>query len=210
MQFWQVISFKQNSDFFMTLENLKGKRILLASKSQRRHYLLKELGIKFEVVDNIQDDESYPEELPLEEIPVFLAKKKADKYDELLDENCILITADTIVWCNNRVLNKPDSYDEAYQMLSDLSDNKHTVITGVCLRSAEKEITFFATTDVYFTKLSDNEVDYYLRKFKPFDKAGAYGIQEWIGYIGVEKINGSYFNVMGLPVQKVYKGLKKF
>ena len=194
----------------MVLENLKGKRILLASKSPRRHYLLKELGIEFEVVDNYQDDEFYPEELPIEEIPVFLAKKKADKYKKLLDDDCILITADTIVWCNNRVMNKPDSYDEAYQMLYSLSDNKHTVITGVCLRSAEKENTFIATTDVYFTKLSDDEIKYYLRTFKPFDKAGAYGIQEWIGYIGVEKINGSYFNVMGLPVQKVYKELKKF
>ncbi len=194
----------------MVLENLKGKRILLASKSPRRHYLLKELGIEFEPVDNFQDDEFYPEELPIEEIPVFLAKKKADNYNELLDENCILITADTIVWCNNRVMNKPDSYDEAYRMLYSLSDNKHTVITGVCLRSAEKETTFIATTDVYFTKLSDDEIEYYLRKFKPFDKAGAYGIQEWIGYIGVEKIEGSYFNVMGLPVQKVYTELKKF
>lgn len=194
----------------MILENLKGKRILLASKSPRRHYLLKELGIEFEVVNNFQDDESYPEELPLEEIPVFLAKKKADNYNELLDDDCILITADTIVWCNNRVINKPGSYDEASQMLYRLSDNKHTVITGVCLRSAEKETTFIATTDVFFTKLSDNEIEYYLRKFKPFDKAGAYGIQEWIGYIGIEKIEGSYFNVMGLPAQKVYTELKKF
>jgi len=194
----------------MVLENLKGKKILLASKSPRRYYLLKELGIEFEQVDNFQDDEFYPEELHFEEIPVFLAKKKADKFNELLDENCILITADTIVWCKNSVLNKPDSFDEAYQMLRDLSDNKHTVITGVCLRSAKKEITFVATTDVYFTKLTGNEIEYYISKFKPFDKAGAYGIQEWIGYIGVEKINGSYFNVMGLPIQKVYKELKKF
>ncbi len=194
----------------MVLENLKGKRILLASKSPRRHYLLKELGIDFEPVDNFLDDESYPEEMPIEEIPVFLAKKKANNINELLNENSILITADTIVWCNNSVLNKPDSYDEAYQMLNSLSGNKHTVITGVCLRSSEKETTFIATTDVYFTKLSDGEIEYYLGKFKPFDKAGAYGIQEWIGYIGIEKINGSYFNVMGLPVQKVYKELKKF
>ena len=197
-------------NFFMVLENLKGKRILLASKSPRRHYLLKELGIEFEPVDNFQDDEFYPEEMPIEEIPVFLAKKKADNFNDLINDNCVLITADTIVCCNNSVLNKPDSYDEAYRMLNDLSDNKHTVITGVCLRSAEKETTFIATTDVYFTKLSNSEIDYYLRKFKPFDKAGAYGIQEWIGYIGVDKINGSYFNVMGLPTQKVYKELKKF
>jgi len=194
----------------MVLENLKGKRILLASKSPRRHYLLKELGIEFEPVDNFQDDEFYPEEMPIEEIPVFLAKKKADNFNDLINDNCVLITADTIVCCNNSVLNKPDSYDEAYRMLNDLSDNKHTVITGVCLRSAEKETTFIATTDVYFTKLSNSEIDYYLRKFKPFDKAGAYGIQEWIGYIGVDKINGSYFNVMGLPTQKVYKELKRF
>ncbi len=194
----------------MVLENLKGKKILLASKSPRRHYLLKELGIDFEPVDNFQDDESYPEEMPIEDIPVFLAKKKANSINELLDENSILITADTIVWCNNSVLNKPDSYDEAYQMLNSLSGNKHTVITGVCLRSAEKETTFIATTDVFFTKLSDGEIEYYIRKFKPFDKAGAYGIQEWIGYIGIEKIEGSYYNVMGLPIQKVYKELKKF
>lgn len=195
---------------FMVLENLKGKRILLASKSPRRHYLLRELGIDFEVVDNFKDDEFYPENMAISEIPVYLAKKKADKYNELLDDASILIAADTIVWCDNKVVNKPGSYDEAYQMLHRLSDNKHTVITGVCLRSAKKETTFTATTDVYFTKLSDNEIKYYLEKFKPFDKAGAYGIQEWIGFIGIEKIEGSYFNVMGLPVQKVYKELKKF
>lgn len=195
---------------FMVLENLKGKRILLASKSPRRHYLLQELGIDFEVVDNFKDDEFYPENMAISEIPVYLAKKKADKYNELLDDASILIAADTIVWCDNKVVNKPGSYDEAYQMLHRLSDNKHTVITGVCLRSAKKETTFTATTDVYFTKLSDNEIKYYLEKFKPFDKAGAYGIQEWIGFIGIEKIEGSYFNVMGLPVQKVYKELKKF
>lgn len=194
----------------MVLENLKGKRILLASKSPRRHYLLRELGIDFEVVDNFKDDEFYPENMAISEIPVYLAKKKADKYNELLDDASILIAADTIVWCDNKVVNKPGSYDEAYQMLHQLSDNKHTVITGVCLRSAKKETTFTATTDVYFTKLSDNEIKYYLEKFKPFDKAGAYGIQEWIGFIGIEKIEGSYFNVMGLPVQKVYKELKKF
>lgn len=194
----------------MVLENLKGKRILLASKSPRRHYLLQELGIDFEVVDNFKDDEFYPENMAISEIPVYLAKKKADKYNELLDDASILIAADTIVWCDNKVVNKPGSYDEAYQMLHRLSDNKHTVITGVCLRSAKKETTFTATTDVYFTKLSDNEIKYYLEKFKPFDKAGAYGIQEWIGFIGIEKIEGSYFNVMGLPVQKVYKELKKF
>lgn len=194
----------------MVLENLKGKRILLASKSPRRHYLLKGLGIDFKTVDNFQDDESYPENMAISEIPVYLAKKKADKYNELLDDASILIAADTIVWCDNKVVNKPGSYDEAYRMLHRLSDNKHTVITGVCLRSAKKETTFTATTDVYFTKLSDNEIKYYLEKFKPFDKAGAYGIQEWIGYIGIEKIEGSYFNVMGLPVQKVYKELKKF
>lgn len=194
----------------MVLENLKGKRILLASKSPRRHYLLQELGIDFEVVDNFKDDEFYPENMAISEIPVYLAKKKADKYNELLDDASILIAADTIVWCDNKVVNKPGSYDEAYQMLHRLSDNKHTVITGVCLRSAKKETTFTATTDVYFTKLSDNEIKYYLKKFKPFDKAGAYGIQEWIGFIGIEKIEGSYFNVMGLPVQKVYKELKKF
>lgn len=195
---------------FMVLENLKGKRILLASKSPRRHYLLRELGIDFEVVDNFKDDEFYPENMAISEIPVYLAKKKADKYNELLDDASILIAADTIVWCDNKVVNKPGSYDEAYQMLHRLSDNKHTVITGVCLRSAKKETTFTATTDVYFTKLSDNEIKYYLEKFKPFDKAGAYGIQEWIGFIGIEKIEGSYFNVMGLPIQKVYKELKKF
>lgn len=194
----------------MILENLKGKKILLASKSPRRHYLLKELGINFDVVDNYISDESYPGKLSKEEIPAFLAKKKADSCIECLDENSILITADTIVLYNNRILNKPESFDEGYKMLNNLSGNKHTVITGVCLMSVEKETIFIATTDVWFTKLSDNEIHYYLNKFKPYDKAGAYGIQEWIGYIGVEKIKGSYFNVMGLPIQKVYKELKEF
>lgn len=194
----------------MILENLKGKEILLASKSPRRHYLLDKLGIEFKVVNDLTVDESYPAEIKPEEVPSFLAKRKADVYYEKLKNNSILITADTIVLNNNEILNKPQNKDKAYEMLEALSGSKHVVITGVCIRSAQKDCTFNATSNVWFTELSDREIQYYINKYKPYDKAGAYGIQEWIGYIGVEKIEGSFFNVMGLPVQKLYRELKRF
>lgn len=191
------------------LENIKGKKVILASKSPRRHFLLGELGIDFDIVENHDVAEDYPPNMTPEEIPVYLAKKKATEFSGTLGSDTILITADTIVWCDGRVLNKPEDREDAVRILKRLSGNKHTVYTGVCILSGNKEVSFFAKTDVYFASLTDKEIDHYLKEYKPYDKAGAYGIQEWIGYIGIEKIDGSYFNVMGLPVQKLYRELKK-
>ncbi len=192
------------------LQNVKGKKVILASKSPRRHFLLGELGIDFEIVENHDVDEDYPLDMKPEKIPVYLAKKKAAGFSGILSNDSILITADTIVWCKGKVLSKPEDKEDAFRILKKLSGNKHTVITGVCIKSLSKEVTFIATTDVYFATLTEEEIDHYLEEYKPYDKAGAYGIQEWIGYIGIEKINGSYFNVMGLPIQKLYHELKKF
>ncbi len=190
-------------------EKLAKYRFILASKSPRRQFLLTELGIPFELVSK-EVDESFPEQLQKEEIPLFLARKKADAFEGELDDKTIVITADTIVWINNHVLNKPADAEEARVMLRELSGNRHEVFTGVCLKSANKEIAFSVCTIVYFRELTDGEIDYYISQYKPFDKAGAYGAQEFIGYIGVEKIEGSYFNVMGLPVKELYEELVKF
>lgn len=139
----------------------------------------------------------------------FSLKKKAKHFAHSIQKNELLITADTIVILNDQVLNKPNDREEAIEMLQKLSSNKHTVLTGVCLLLNNQYHTFYSTTDVYFKKLSASEIEYYVETYKPFDKAGAYGIQEWIGYIGIERINGSYFNVMGLPLQRLYEELKK-
>jgi len=192
------------------LENIKGKKVILASKSPRRHFLLGELGIDFEIVENHDVEEEYPPDMKPEEIPVYLARKKAAEFSGTLSQDTILITADTIVWCDGSVLNKPTDREDACRILKKLSGNKHTVVTGVCILSLDKEVSFYATTDVYFASLTEEEIDHYLQEYKPYDKAGAYGIQEWIGYIGIEKIDGSYFNVMGLPIQKLYRELKIF
>jgi septum formation protein len=189
---------------------LKGKRLILASKSPRRQQLLRELGVDFEVMANGDDDELFPEDLTMTEIPIFLAKHKAQPLLGKLSENAILITSDTIVWCKGQVIGKPIDEEDAFRILSLLSGTKHTVVTGICLSSTAKTKSFHVTTDVYFRKLADDEIAYYIKKYKPFDKAGAYGIQEWIGFIGVERIDGSYFNVMGLPVQQVYTELQNF
>jgi septum formation protein len=189
---------------------LKGKQLVLASKSPRRQQLLHELGVEFEVRANGDDEELFPDNLTMIEIPIYLAVHKAKPLLSSLSENEILITSDTIVWCDDHVIGKPNNNDDAYKILSLLSGNKHTVVTGVCISSIDKSKTFYATTDVYFRKLTDNEIWYYINKYKPFDKAGAYGIQEWIGFIGIERIEGSYFNVMGLPVQKLYIELQNF
>lgn len=184
-------------------------QIILASQSPRRQQLLKELGLEFTI--SIKEvDEFYPQHLQREEIPVYLAQLKAKAFENSISENQLVITADTIVWLNNQVLGKPADYDDAYKMLQSLSGNTHTVYTGVCLKSLQKETSFWAQTHVHFKELSHNEITYYLNTHKPYDKAGAYGIQEWIGYIGIEHIEGSYFNVMGLPVQKLYEQLKRF
>jgi septum formation protein len=182
---------------------------ILASRSPRRAQLLKELGLKFDIV--IKDyKEEYPGNLSGAEIAEYLAYEKASQFRGDLSDNDIVITADTIVWCNNTVLDKPSSFKEAVEILRIISGKTHDVITGVTFLSNLGEYTFSSTTRVTFDKLSDEEISWYIKEFKPFDKAGAYGIQEWIGLAGIISIEGSYFNVMGLPVQKVYTELKRY
>jgi len=187
----------------------KNYNIILASKSPRRKELLEGLNIPFEVVIH-EVDEVFPDGLPMEEIPVFLAKLKAAPFLEEIKSNSLVITADTIVWIDGIVLGKPNNYEHASVMLRQLSGKKHVVVTGVCLTSKDKQVTFSASTDVYFKNLTDSEIDYYLKNYHPYDKAGSYGVQEWIGYIAIDKIEGSYFNVMGLPVKRLYEELAKF
>ncbi|MFP3859522.1 MAG: Maf family nucleotide pyrophosphatase [Bacteroidales bacterium] len=191
-------------------KKLEKYRIVLGSQSPRRQYLLKELGLNFDVKLKHMEEEVYPEGLQKEEIPLYLAKNKAAAFDDELDNKTIVITADTIVWNEGQVVQKPKDTKDAYNILKSLSGKIHQVYTGVCLRSLKKQASFYAQTDVYFKELTDKEIWFYINEFEPFDKAGSYGIQEWLGYIGVEKIEGSYFNVMGLPVQKLYVELNKF
>ncbi len=194
----------------MVLPGFQDKKVVLASASPRRELLMRGLDIPLEIVRDIPVDESYPGTLDPQDIPVYLARKKADAASGLLKENSILLTADTIVILDDKVIEKPRDATHARSMLIRLSGNMHRVLTGVCMRSVEKEICFTAESKVYFSKLSTAEIDYYVEKYHPFDKAGSYGIQEWIGYAGVERIEGSFFNVMGLPVHRVYKYLKEF
>lgn len=192
------------------LENLSNRRIVLASGSPRRKELLAGLELDFTVrlIDGI--DESYPDSQGMEQIPEYISRKKAEAYIPTMGDDEIVITADTIVWKDGKVLGKPHSEDEAVSMLRELSGNAHQVVTGVTVLSKEKSVTFSCLTDVTFDTLSDEEIRHYVDKYRPMDKAGAYGIQEYIGYIGVKSINGSYFNVMGLPVQRLYAVLKGF
>jgi septum formation protein len=190
-------------------ENLQDYHIILASKSPRRKELLSGLNIPFKVITH-EVEEIFPEDLSKEEIPVFLAKLKAEPFTQELQENCLIITADTIVWIAGEVLGKPFDHDHAFEMLRKLSGKKHTVVTGVCLTSSKKQVSLSSTTDVWFKSLSDEEIEYYLSLYHPYDKAGSYGVQEWIGYIAIDRIDGSYFNVMGLPVQALYEELRKF
>lgn len=192
------------------LENLKKYKIILGSNSPRRKELLAGLDLDFEVRVIPGIDESYPSSVKAEDIPAYLARKKADAYREKMAPHELLITADTIVWTFEKIMGKPANRAEAVSMLFALSDHVHEVITGVCLTTKEKTIEFSVATAVCFAKLSAEDVDYYVQKYRPYDKAGGYGIQEWIGYIGVEAINGSFYNVMGLPVQRLYQELKKF
>lgn len=191
------------------LQNLEKYEIILASKSPRRKQLLSDLGIKFRV-KSIDIPEDIPEGMGMTEIPIYLAELKANSFIPHLKENQLVITADTIVWLNGQVLNKPTDYADGFRMLRALSGEKHEVLTGICLLSTEKKVSFYASTDVWFKELSDEEIDYYLQNYHPYDKAGGYGIQEWIGYIGIHHIEGSFFNVMGLPVQSLYEHLKTF
>lgn len=190
-------------------EKLKDKQIILASQSPRRRELLAGLGLEFSTI-SLDIDESFDRDVyKANQITEYLSAKKANAYTDL-KANDIIITSDTTVWANNESLEKPENREDAYRMIKALSNNTHSVFTSVTIKSMEKEVTFTSDTKVTFAELTDEEIYFYIDQFKPFDKAGAYGIQEWIGYIGVEKIDGSYFNVMGLPVHQLYKELQKF
>lgn len=189
------------------LENLEKYKIVLASNSPRRRELLGGLGIDFEVKVLPDIDENYPASLPVAEIAEFIAREKADAYRQLMADNELIITADTIVVAEGEVMGKPVDKADAQRMLRCLSGRPHQVITGVCLTTKSRQRLFSVTTDVTFKQLSDAEIDYYIDHYRPYDKAGGYGIQEWIGYIGVTGLHGSYFNVMGLPVQRIYTEL---
>lgn len=189
---------------------LNDYKLILASNSPRRKELLSGLDVEYDTRVISDVDETFPETIPLEEVAVYLAEKKASAYISELKHKELLITADTVVLIDNIILGKPANEEESAKMLLALSDRTHKVITGVSLTSSEKQVSFSDISLVTFGNLIDEEVDYYVSKYKPFDKAGAYGVQEWIGYIAVEKIKGSYYNVMGLPVFKLFKELKKF
>lgn len=192
------------------LDNLKYYKVLLASKSPRRRELLSQLRVPFNVVSLGGIEEIYPDNLPAEDIPQYLANRKADAYLKNFSDNELIITADTLVILGNRVLGKPRDMDDARKMLAELSGKIHHVVTGVCISTHHKRITFSAVTEVKFAELSEQDIDYYVENFLPLDKAGAYGIQEWIGCVAVEWIRGSYYNVMGLPVHQLYKELSNF
>ena len=194
----------------MMLENLKKYNIVLASKSPRRQELMKGIGLEFSVITK-DVDESYPSNMSVYDVAPFLSLKKAKAFnDEELPENYMVITADTVVIVDDMILGKPKDEADARGMLGRISGKKHSVITGVTIRTSDKVKTFSVVSKVSFETLDQEEVEFYVNNFRPYDKAGAYGIQEWIGYIGVNHVEGSYFNVMGLPTQKLYKMLKAF
>lgn len=181
-------------------------KVILSSNSPRRKELFAGLGIDFDVRVISGIDESYPSDIPLKDVPQYIAKEKAAAYDIATDE--LVVTADTVVIVDNEILGKPVDEDEARKMLRELSGRSHEVITGVCLTTCELQRSFAVTSEVTFKKLSEEEIEYYVKNYHPLDKAGAYGIQEWIGYIGVTSLYGSYFNVMGMPVQRIYEELR--
>ena len=192
------------------MKNLLPHKIILASNSPRRKELLAGLDVQFEVRVLQGIDESYPETLPTAEIAEYIAQKKAAAYRETIAADELVITADTIVVLGDEVLGKPKDAADARRMLHELSGRTHQVITGVVLTTKERQEHFSVVSDVTFKTLEDSEIDYYVETYKPMDKAGAYGIQEWIGYVGVTRLEGSYFNVMGLPVQRIYEALRRF
>lgn len=194
----------------LTMKNLDKYNIVLASNSPRRKELLSGLDLQFTVNVMADIDESYPDTLAPSVVPVYLAEKKAEAYLITLQDNDLLITADTVVCTETEILGKPACKEEAVEMLRKLSGKEHQVVTGVAVTTTDKMESFAAVTSVLFDVLSEEEIEYYVEKYRPYDKAGSYGIQEWIGYIGVKSINGSYFNVMGLPVQKLYTVLKGY
>ena len=193
----------------MIADQFKNYKLILASRSPRRQQLLSELGLKFDVVIK-EYEEIYPEGLSGEEIARFVAHEKAASFKYDISDKEIVIAADTIVWCNDNVLGKPLDRNDAIRILKEISGNTHDVITAVSIISKTKELTFSESTKVTFEPMTSEEISYYIDQFKPYDKAGAYGIQEWIGIIACSHIDGSYFNVVGLPVQRLYKELQNF
>ena len=192
------------------LSNLKKYHIILASKSPRRQELLRGMGVEFEILTK-ETDETFPHEIPLEEVPKYLSLQKSLAFtDEELPSDYLLITSDTVVICEGEILGKPKDREDAARMLQLLSDKIHHVVTGVTVRSAEKTESFAVRSNVTFAQLDAEEIDYYIEHCKPYDKAGAYGIQEWIGYVGISGLEGSFYNVMGLPTRKLYQCLKGF
>ena len=194
----------------MLLDTIKAYTLILASNSPRRQELMQAVGFECKLVTNMDVSESYPGDLQGREIALYLAEKKSTGYHHPLGDKDILITADTILYQGGRVLEKPNNSMDARKSLRMISGESHFVFTGVCLRNNQKRKSFVSSTEVKFAQLSDEEINYYIQNYQPYDKAGAYGIQEWIGYVGVEKINGSYFNVMGLPLHQLYRELEKF
>ena len=184
--------------------------VLLGSNSPRREELLRGIDIDFEVKALPEIDESYPQEIPVEEIAEFLAIKKADAYKPSLGDDELVITADTVVLLDGKMYGKPTNKQDAKEMLATLSGKTHRVVSGVCITTTKKQTSFSETSEVEFATLTSEEIEYYVMRYSPFDKAGAYGVQEWIGYIGVTHINGSFHNIMGLPIQRIYSELKKF
>lgn len=190
------------------MHSIKNYKLILASASPRRQQLMKDAGFTFEVrLKNVE--EKYPQELHWENVPEYLSKVKASAFREELKADEVLITADTVVCIHDRILGKPADRKEAISMLQELSGNRHLVVTGVSVTTRTEQLSFSSRTDVFFKRLSNEEIEFYVDTYKPFDKAGAYGIQEWIGYIGIERIEGSFYNVMGLPIQKLYETLRK-
>ena len=191
-------------------EKLQPYRLLLASQSPRRRELIAGSGIPFTLTEKYACEEHYPATLAAEEVPAYLSRLKSEAYPTPLAENDILLTADTVVILDGEVLGKPKDREDALRMVARLAGNRHTVVTGVTLRTPERIETFSAESDVWFRPLSEDEIAYYVDTYQPFDKAGSYGIQEWIGYVGIERIDGSFYNVMGLPIQRLYVELEKF
>ncbi len=183
--------------------------LILASQSPRRRQLMEGCGLKFDVVC-YEVEESYPQETEAQAVPEYLSQLKSDHYPTELQPNQILITADTVVICDGQILGKPRDTDHACQMLSQISGKEHTVVTGVTIRSTQQSVSFSCHTKVRFAQLTEEEITHYVAQYLPLDKAGSYGIQEWIGYIGIESIEGSFYNVMGLPIQRLYTELNKF
>lgn len=192
------------------LSNLKEYHIILASKSPRRQELLRGMGVDFEILTK-ETPENYPSDLPLDEVPKYLSLQKSLAFDDNeLPADYLLITSDTVVICEGEILGKPKDREDASRMLELLSGKTHHVVTGVTVRSAEKTKSFAVRSNVTFAELEQDEIDYYIEHCKPYDKAGAYGIQEWIGYVGISGLEGSFYNVMGLPTRKLYQCLKSF